>query len=95
MASEEIQPDLTLLFDLPVEKGLSRALKREEIEQDSTEGRFEREALDFHRRVQHGYLALADADPDRFRTIAADRTLQQVHTEVLAVVVDYMKRQTR
>jgi len=95
LASEEIQPDLTLLLDLPVEKGLGRALQREVIQQDSTEGRFEREALDFHRDVRRGYLALAAANPERFKIIDADRSLLEIHSEIREVVGQFIKqRQT-
>ena len=48
LAAGDCNPDLTLLFDLPVEIGLGRALQRESLQQDSSEGRFERETLDFH-----------------------------------------------
>ncbi|PLX88329.1 MAG: dTMP kinase [Desulfuromonas sp.] len=87
LATDSITPDLTLLFDLPVERGLGRALQREKITQDSSEGRFEREALDFHRAVRNGYLDLAAAEPDRFRRIDADRPIDTIQAE-LQVLID-------
>lgn len=71
-------PDLTLLFDLPAEIGLGRALKRETEQQDSSEGRFERETLEFHQRIRAGYLKLAAAEPERFSIIDADQTPKQI-----------------
>ena len=92
LASGDIQPDLTLLLDLPVEQGLGRALQREEIQQDRTEGRFEREALEFHQSVRDGYHALADQDPERFRVIDADRSLQQIHSEITETIDQFLKK---
>ena len=94
LASEEIKPDLTLLLDLPVEKGLGRALQREVIQQDSTEGRFEREALEFHQRVHAGYHTLADNEPDRFRIIDADNDLQTIHLEILRTIDQFLTKRS-
>lgn len=67
-ATDSLVPDLTLLFDLPEEVGLSRARSRNAgAVQD--EGRFEAEDLRFHRRVREGYLTLASAEPSRFAVI--------------------------
>jgi len=57
-------PDLTVLIDLPVEAGLRRKLGGPDIT------RFESSVdLSFHRRVRDGFLALAQAEPDRFLVI--------------------------
>ena len=67
-----LAPDLTLLFDLPAEIGLSRAKARlHEQNNVSQEGRFEAEDLAFHQKVRQGYLALAKAEPDRFGIVNA------------------------
>lgn len=92
LASEEIQPDLTLLLDLPVEQGLGRALQREVLAQDSTEGRFEREAVEFHQRVRSGYRTLADQDPERYRIIDAARPLEQIHREISTIIDQFMEQ---
>lgn len=94
LASQEIKPDLTLLLDLPVERGLGRALQREVLQQDNTEGRFEREALEFHQRVHAGYHTLAIEEPLRFRIIDADRTLQQIHTEIANTIGQFMTQRS-
>lgn len=91
LASEEVQPDLTLLLDLPVGQGLSRALQREVIQQDSTESRFEREALEFHQCVHNGYHSLADQEPERFKIIDAGRSLQEIHGEIAETIGQFMK----
>ena len=77
-ATDGLQPDLTILLDLPVEAGLARKAPG-----DVT--RFEAEFdLAFHRRVRHGFLALAAADPARFTIVDASRSSEAVATAVSA-----------
>lgn len=87
LACDGLVPDLTILLDICLEDGLCRALERNR-EKQSTEDRFERETLDFHQRVRRGYLALADANPHRFRVIAAHSSPQQVHRRVIKTITD-------
>ncbi|HXH38972.1 MAG TPA: dTMP kinase [Thermoanaerobaculia bacterium] len=84
-ATDSLIPDLTLLFDLPEEVGLSRARSRNaEAVQD--EGRFEAEDLRFHRRVREGYLTLAVAEPSRFAIIEAAGDADDVYARVEAEI---------
>ena len=77
-ATEGLQPDLTILLDLPVEAGLARKLP-----DDVT--RFEAEFdVDFHRRVRRGFLELAAADPARITVIDAARPRADVAEDVRA-----------
>jgi len=52
-------PDLTILLDLPVEDGLSRANKRNELD------RFEKEDINFHKSIRKSYLDLQKKEPKR------------------------------
>jgi dTMP kinase len=72
-------PDLTLLFDLPVEVGLKRALTRN-VQQNKadSEGRFEAESIVFHERIREGYLTWASINQDRFRIVDAAAPLDEV-----------------
>lgn len=82
-SSHLLRPDLTLLFDLPVEAGLARARKRvEQMAPQEAEDRFEHEGLAFHRRVREGYLSLAAAEPARFRLIDGSAPIEAVQEEV-------------
>jgi len=84
-ATNSLTPDLTLLFDLPEEVGLTRARSRNaEAVQD--EGRFEAEDLRFHRRVREGYRTLAVAEPERFAVIDAAGDVDDVFARVVAEV---------
>ena len=70
----DLAPDLTLLFDAPVELALAR-LRAATPNPD----RFEREEADFFNRVRSAYLAIAAAEPQRVRIIDASQALEQVN----------------
>jgi dTMP kinase len=78
----DLQPDCTLLLDLPVEVGLSRARGRSGMAAD----RFEAERSEFFERVRQGYLALAAREPERVRLIDAGVALAAVSGQVTAVL---------
>ncbi|WP_353116127.1 dTMP kinase [Nitratidesulfovibrio sp.] len=87
MAVGGLWPDLTLVFDLPPEEGLRRAMTRNLREGTSvSEGRFEAEHLAFHARVREGYLTWAALHPARFRVVDATRTLDEVFEDVMRAV---------
>lgn len=83
IADHGVKPDLTILFDCPVKIGLSR-IGRRLAEQDvgGRKDRFDGENADFHEKVRAGFLALARAEPDRFRIIDASRSEARVTQEV-------------
>jgi dTMP kinase len=84
VAADGLFPDLTLLFDLPPEEGLSRATRRNATATVS-EDRFERESLAFHRRVREGYLHLARTHA-RFRLVDATGSIEEVGNRLEEVV---------
>ena len=87
IASQGIKPDLTLLFDCPVEIGLSRTAQRQsQTASGRNEDRFEREKIEFHERVRAGFLELARAEPDRFRIIDAARSAEEVGQEIKNII---------
>ena len=78
-ATGGLQPDLTILLDLPVEAGLARKA--------GEETRFEQAfTVDYHRRVRAGFLALAAAEPARFAVVDATQEPDAVTRDVLAAV---------
>jgi dTMP kinase len=70
-ARDSAVPDLTVLLDLPVEKGLSRVRKRNDLSKDISESRIDEEETAFHQRVRDGYLAIARLEPARFLVLDA------------------------
>ena len=85
----DLRPDRTILFDLEPEVGLERARSRNrELGTETSEGRFESERIEFHRRVRDGYLALAAADPFRWRIVAAEHDLDAVEARVADLLAD-------
>jgi dTMP kinase len=80
--------DLELIRRLH-ELGLERARRRnEERRIEASEGRYEREALVFHRRVREGYLSLAEAEPFRFRIVAAEGSIDEIAARVADLLSD-------
>ena len=80
LVQAELQPDITLLLDAPVEVGMGRARHRGELD------RFEREKQDFFHRVRQGYLDQAIAEPQRYRVIDASQPLSAVQQDIHAVL---------
>jgi dTMP kinase len=86
-----IKPDLTLLFDLPVEMGLGRATARDNrLADPSFSDRFERESLNFHNKVRQGYLNILQGEPGRFRLIDAARDVDAIQEEVRRQVAEFI-----
>lgn len=88
IANQGIKPDLTFLFDCPVEIGLSRTAQRQSQATTGAgrEDRFEREKVEFHERVREGFLELARAEPHRFRIIDATRSVEEIAREIENVI---------
>lgn len=78
-----LQPDLTLLFDLPPEVAASR-VRSTGVNPD----RFEREQRDFFVRVRDAYLERARRAPQRIRIIDADRSPEQIRAQIEAIVAE-------
>lgn len=68
----ELRPDLTLVFDLPIEVGLARAAARGRLD------RFEQEGQGFFEAVRQTYLRRASLEPQRYRIVDAAQSLSQV-----------------
>jgi dTMP kinase len=75
-----LQPDLTLVFDLPVEIGLARATARGRLD------RFEQEGRAFFEAVRSAYLARAATDTQRYRIVDAAQPLADVQRALDALV---------
>ena len=83
-AALDVVPDLTLLLDLPPERGFERTGRR--VETQGEYDRFELEKLDFHRRVRQAFLKLAALEPERVKVIDADRDPAAIQRDIRSVV---------
>jgi len=79
----DLQPDLTLLLDLPVELGMQRAAHRSQAD------RFEQESPEFFERVRTTYLERADSAPQRFAVIDASQELGEVWSRIETVLQEW------
>jgi len=85
-AQGTLRPDLTLVFDLPVEMGLERVGRR------GAADRFEREEKAFFERIRAVYLDRARCHPDRYRIVNADRPVEAVRAEVETILAGWLER---
>lgn len=76
----ELQPDVTLLFDVPVEVSMQR------LAATRVPDKFEREDADFFSRIRQAYLQRAQENPARFRVIDASVALTEVVANVEAIL---------
>lgn len=89
LAVDGTHPDLVLLLDAPVEVGLARRGSGDPAQLT----RFEDDARHdraFHERVRNGFLALAAADPERWRVIDVDRGPDEVDAELFRVMNEFL-----
>lgn len=82
----EMRPDLTLIFDLPVEVGLARAAARGRLD------RFEQEGLEFFEAVRNAYLERARQVPQRYRIIDAGQSLTAVQADLDRLLHEILER---
>lgn len=76
----DLRPDITILFDLPVELGLSRAGSRGELD------RFEQEDIDFFNRVRNAYMERVEKSPERYAIVDAAPELEIVQQNLVRVL---------
>jgi dTMP kinase len=84
-ATEGLLPDLTVLLDLSAEDGRERIAATRD-----TYDRLEAEKNDFHERVRDGYLALAEAEPDRFLVLSATEPIEVIAAAIQTRVVSLL-----
>ena len=74
-------PDLTLLFDLPVELGLKRVVKRK-----GGMDRFEREKINFFQKIRKSYLKSAKAEPNRIKIVDASLSITEIQEQLTQLI---------
>ena len=80
-------PDLTILLDMDPETAFQRVAQRAlEDNLVATGDRFEKEDIEWHKRLRDGFLAIARANPERCVVISADQSEDQLEAAIWAVV---------
>jgi dTMP kinase len=87
-ATEEVTPDLTIIFDLEPELARTRLSARPV---GGLLGALDEEALEFHARVREGYRRLAASEPSRVRVVDASGTPEETHAKVMSLVLSMLK----
>ena len=91
LATDGLKPDLTLFFDIPIEKAILRTHSRTDNETIKNKNRMDSETTDFYERVRNAYLKIAEKEPKRFKIIDAGGSIDEVHAKVSEVVNKFLK----
>jgi dTMP kinase len=82
LATGGLEPDLTILLELPPEEALRRRRR--------TADRMESRDLAFHQRVRDGFLREAQRRPDRIKVVEASASIEEVHQQICKVVSEVL-----
>lgn len=89
LATSGLKPDLTLFFDLPIEKSLMRTNSRNDA--GEIKNRMDFETSEFYAKVRQAYLEIAEKEKKRFRIIDASGSIEEVHRKALEVIMEFLK----
>ena len=84
-----IEPDMTIILDLPIKVGLERAEKRMKTQinaKKNNEDRYERMNIDFHERLRKGFLSIAKNNRRRCVVIDTTRSIEEIQTTIEQLV---------
>lgn len=88
LATEGLRPDLTILFDLPVQESGWRTRRRSDGKRKTD--RLDGETEDFHERVREEYLRIARNDPTRVKVVETNRPVEETHQRVKEILVPFL-----
>lgn len=88
LATGGLKPDLTLFFDISVETALIRLSARAETE--GLPNRMDLEAAEFYKRVRDTYIEIAAAEPERFRIIDANGSIEETHSLASGLINSFL-----
>ncbi len=81
----DVEPDVTFIFDLDVNKGIKRATARMEGNV-VVEGRFEAMDIEFHKRIRLGFLEIAKENSSRCVVLQVDVHPNAIHRQILEIL---------
>lgn len=88
LATGGLKPDLTLFFDLAIEKAILRTNSRHDTE--TVRNRMDSETTEFYTRVRDAYLAVARKEAKRFRIIDANDSVEEIRARVMEIVTKFL-----
>lgn len=80
LVQKDLDPDLTFLFDVPVEISIER------LKDTRTMDKFEREEPSFHQTIRNAYLDLAQSFPQRFHVLNGTRAIEAIQDEIKLIL---------
>jgi dTMP kinase len=89
LATGGLKPGLTLFFDISVENAIRRTNSRDESA--AKRNRMDMETADFYGRVRRSYLGIAEREPDRFKLIDANGSIEETHHLVVEIVTEFLE----
>jgi dTMP kinase len=89
LATSGLMPDLTLFFDISVENALRRLNARQET--GHGRNRMDAETGDFYSNVRKAYLKISDEQPERFKIVDANGSIEETHAEVVDLVTKFLQ----
>ena len=93
LATGGLKPDLTLLFDVSIEESTTRTTRRSTSKNAAggTRDRLDIEHAEFHARVRHAYLQIAEAEPERVKVIDTSGPVERTQERVKQVIVPFLR----
>ncbi len=89
LATGGLKPDLTLFFDISVERALERMI--ENTAGERIRNRMDAETADFYERVRNAYLGIAEREPRRFKVIDANGSVEETQAKVVGVITRFLE----
>lgn len=89
LATGGLMPDITLVFDLPVQAGTLRTRRRAHQTQEAD--RLDAEGAAFHELVREAYLQLAAAEPQRVRIIDASGSIDETYARMMEIMLPFLR----
>jgi dTMP kinase len=88
LATGGLKPDLTLYFDISVETAIRRMTERHEVGEGRN--RMDAETADFYASVREAYFKVAKAEPDRFKVLDANGSIDETRVKVAELVKTFL-----
>lgn len=89
LATDGLKPDLTLFFDVPVEKAIMRTNAR--TDEEAKKNRMDKETIEFYERVRTAYLGIAERESERFIIIDGDSSVGEIKAKILPIITEFLE----